>query len=393
MSTQLGRVILNEGALRAFEESTDGEDRSVSLSGAFFTSPQIPLARMAGLHDDVLGLPGALVPVAFDVKDHRNGFYRIEETKSNLLHLGPEQVMRIEWEAQLIRQGSDTEVDLESRFAGPINRLNAHSLAGERWHTPPPHTAYLAGFTSPGSVVRVGSEGPLRTYLDLDDGINPRWQGSLLDYKLGRVRVRDIGERAGTSVKLGSPWTLSNSLVEVVSASGSTLDVRWHNGTSWSGWKNFGFTLGGSGLGTAVAASILHNEYERVTIRVLFNRSPVGRVVIDLTLRRGARFVEYVMKSSSSATLGVTRTTNEGATAASGYVRATSDDADGHRYLLGSLGTFTSDLSAGAISRAASVVLNGFIGAEIGDEVQDQGDKLMLQYVGAGSEVVQAVKR
>jgi hypothetical protein len=344
------------------------------------------------MHDDVLGLATSLIPVRFDVKDHRNGFYQVEEAKCSVIHLGPEQVVRLEWEVELLRRGSDSEVDLESRFAGPINRLNEHSLAGQRWHTPPPHTAYLAGNTSPGTVIRTGSEGPLRTYLSLGTGINPRFQCNLADYGLGRVRVTDIGERAGINCKLGVPWKLTNSLVEV-SCLGEFLDIRWHDGTVWSTSKQFGFTLGGAGLGTAVAASILHNEYERVTVRVLYNRTPSGRVVIDLTLRRGSRFVEFVMKSSSSATLGVTRTTNETAVTDSGYVVAGADDIDGHRFTLGSLRTFTSNLSAGAISRAATVRMDGFIGAVIGDNSGDQGDDLMLQYVGAGSEVVQAVKR
>lgn len=396
MSLSIGRVVLNEAPMRSVAETFNGTARSVKLAGVFTTDDQISMARMGSLHDDLLGLPDTMVPVIFTDKASRNGYYNVQSSASALTQLGYQHAARIEWSADLVRVGSEQEVDLESRFAGPVNRLNDFSLGGERFHAPPiGHTAYLAGNASPGSVNRVGSEGTVKTYLDLDFGINPRFQCAVASYPLGRARVLDPDERAGTGVTLGSSWSMHNSLIQVA-ANGAFLDFIWHDGTAWSSAKQFGLTIAGSGVGTPVARSILHNEYERVTIRLLYNRSPVGRVVVDLTLRRGARFVEIVMKSSSSATLGVTRTTNEASTSASGYVRATSNDAGGDRFIIGSTRSFTGDLTAGGISKASVIRLDAFIGAEVGGSsaiTGDAGDALMLQYIGAGSETVQAVKR
>ncbi len=395
MSIRLGRVVLPEFDMRPFEEEFNG-DRGISLEGTVLSNNVNSVARVAGMHDDLLGMPGQMVPVAFDVKDHRDGYYTVEGVSSSLTQIGLENVLRLAWKVNLVRLGSPAEVDLESRFAGPVSRLNSHTLTGERFHAPPVgHTAYLVGNETPGSVVRTGAEGPIRTYLDLSYGLNPRWQCPVDNYALGRVRVTDLGERAGTGVSLGAAWTLSNSLVRVT-PNGDSLDFQWHDGTAWSTAKQFDLTIGGASVGVPVAASIVHNEYERVTLRLLYTRAPSGRVVIDVTLRRGARFVEFVIKSNSSATLGATRTTNEASTLDSGYVRATSDDGDGHRFTMGSLQAFTNNLTAGAISRASTVRMDLFIGAEVDGAsavVGDRGDDLMLQYIGAGSENVQAVKR
>jgi hypothetical protein len=395
MTLHVGRVTLNESAMRPVNESANNQGRSVKLAGVLAGSGP----PLAALHDDVLGLPASVVPVVFDDKATRNGYYLVESSNSSLTEIPYELVARLEWEIQLMRQGAANEVDLESRFAGPINRLNDHSLGGERAHTPPGgHTAYLALNSTPGSVTRTGSDGALKTYLDLDFGINPRWQCPVTSYKLGRVRVEDTAlrvERAGTGVQLRSPWTLSNSLIEVT-ANGTFLDFRTHNGTVWSAIKQFGLTVGGSGIGTPVAVSVLHNEYERITLRLLYNRSPSGRVVVDLTLRRGARFAEFLVKANSSTTLGIKRTTNEAGTGASGYVRATSNDGDGHRYIIGSLRSFTGDLTAGGISKASVTRFDAFVGAEVSGSSAVSGDQaanLMLQYIGSASETVQAVRR
>jgi hypothetical protein len=142
--------------------------------------------------------------------------------------------------------------------------------------------------------------------------------------------------------------------------------------------------------------SVLHNEYERVTLRCLWNRSPSGRITADVTLRRGARILELLVRSNASVTLGVVRTSNEAGTGGSGFVRATSDDGDGHRYVIGSTKSFTSDLTAGGISKASVTRFDAFIGAEIAGAsavAGDQAANLMAQYIGGPSEVVQAVRR
>jgi hypothetical protein len=398
MSLQIGRVTLDEGPMRSFEESWSEEGRSVTLNGILFTGPTRNRDRMAALHDDLLGLPLSLVPVLFGVKSHRNGYYRVDGAKSSLIELASQNLIQLVWEVDLTRQGADNEVDLESRLAGPVNRLNNHSLVGERWHAPAGlSSAYWVGSSTPGQVTRTGGEGPIVVYRQLPADTDPRWHADVEDYRLGRARIVDFEERSGTGVDLPvGEWELNNSLVAFLIAADGSYELYSHDGTDFSAAKAFRLTVNGVSLGIPLAVTVLHNEYERVTIRALWNRAPSGRVYADITLRRGSRFVEILMRTNAAATLGVTRTTNEASSAGAGFIRATSNDADGHRYIIGSLRTFTSDLSAGAISQASSTRFDAIIGAEVGGisaASGDQGENLMAQYVGTPSEVVQAVRR
>lgn len=394
----VGRIMLNEAALRAFEESWSDDGRTVSLSGSVFSSDiGRSRYRVSAMHDDVLGLPNALVPLQFTVKSHRNGYYRVASSSSSLIELGDQELIQLVWAIDLVKAGNEKELDLESRLAGPINRLNDHSLAGERWHAPAGgHYAYWAGSASPGTVTRTGTDGAILVYRTLAFDVNPRWACSVADYSRGRVRITDEQERTGVGITLGPQWTLSNGLMDLYPSSIAGFQFRWHNGTSWSAEKRIGFTVGGVMLGQPDAVSILYNDYDRVTLRCLWNRSPIGRIHGDLTLRRGSRFLEAVIKSNSSLTLGVSRAVNEASTAGSGFIRATSNDGSGHRFVIGSLKSFTSDLSVGAISKASVTRFDAIIGAEIAGSSAVSGDQaanLMAQYVGTPSEVVQAVRR
>lgn len=399
MSLRVGRVILDEGVMRSFEESWADAGRSVTLSGVLFNDPTRDRTRIAELHDDILGLPLSLVPVQFDIKSHRDGYYRVDSSKSSLIDLEYQGVMQLTWEISLTRQGADNEVDIESRLAGPTNRVNDHSLTGERWHAPAGgSSAYWVGSATPGEVTRTGEDGPIVVYRSLPFNDDPRWYSPVDTYELGRTRILDPGERVGVGVELPVlDWNMQNSLVEFeVSNTTESFNLQVHNGSAWGQIKRFDLTAGGTPLGAPVSVSVLHNEYERVTVRCLWDVVPSGRIHADITLRRGSRFVEILMRSNAAMTLGVVRSTPEIAVAGAGFIRAASNDVDGNRYIIGSLRSFTSDLNAGSISKDSVTQFDAIIGVEIGGAIAvagDTGADMMAQYIGVPSEVVQAVRR
>jgi hypothetical protein len=397
MSLQIGRVILTESVMRPFEESWSSDGRTVSLSGILHSNPSMPRVWMQQLHDDILGLPLSIVPVVFGMKSHRNGYYRVSSAQSSLVEITDQNLIQLTWQVDIVRLGNDSEIDLESRLAGPTNRLNDFSLGGERWHAPAQaHTAYWAGSATPAQVARTGGEGAIKIYRGIPDDAMPRWQCNVEDYGVGRVRLVDLEERAGTGIQVDPiQWEINNSLLAVMPSS-TGLDLYTHDGTDFGDAKEWNLTVGGTPLGNPLAVSVLYNEYERVTIRLLWNRTPSGRVMADVTMRRGSYFVEVLLKSNSAVTFGIARATNEAGTSGSGFVRATSDDAEGNRYIIGSLRTFTGDLTAGGISLTSTVKLDAIIGVEKGGAAAldgNQADDLIKQYVGIPSEVVQAVRR
>jgi hypothetical protein len=131
-------------------------------------------------------------------------------------------------------------------------------------------------------------------------------------------------------------------------------------------------------------------------MRLVKGLSP-GRASLDLTLRRGSRFVEGYLQTGTSATLAAYRSTLETNTsfAASGYVTATGDDADGNRFAVGSARTFTAHTNGGVIKSSATS-LDFWIGVEAGGGSAVSGDAatdLRSQYVACLPEAVYGVRR
>ena len=65
-------------------------------------------------------------------------------------------------------------------------------------------------------------------------------------------------------------------------------------------------------------------------------------------------------------------------------VRATTNDGDGNRYVVGCAKTFVSDLATGGLSIASTTVLDFFIGSEIAGTAAvagDTADDLVGQYL------------
>lgn len=399
MSIQIGRVVLNESAIRPFDESWSADGRLVTLSGILFNNTAYSVARLAALHDDILSLPESLVPVILDEKAHRNGFYTVVGSKSSLVYLQSQLIVQVTWEVTLRREGAANEMDLEARLSGPANRLNDFSLAGNRWFAPSGNaSAFYAGSAAPSSISRTSiGEGVISTFVGLSE-FTPavRWYSTPQDYGKGRARVISGGfERAGVGVNVDVNSCILQSTVISVELKASSLTFTYFDGVTLF-TKDVNLMVNGSALPRPLAASILFNEYDRVTLRCLWNVTGVGRVIGDLTLRRGSRFFEIILKSATATTLGVRRTVAEAGTAGSGFVRATSNDTNGERYVIGSSKTFTNDLTNGGFSKASVVRFDAFVGVELNGTTAvagDTGADLMAQYLGSPSATVVAVRR
>jgi hypothetical protein len=128
-------------------------------------------------------------------------------------------------------------------------------------------------------------------------------------------------------------------------------------------------------------------------VRITKSMAP-GRVTVDLTLRRGSRFVEVYVQHQFGTTLVFQRATAEATTASTGYLTATVADANGHKFVIGSVRSYVADNVQGGLSKAATPTLDTFVGvspaaAAAGDLPAD----LFKQYLGVQSETVQGVRR
>jgi len=387
-TVSIGRMVMRED----FGVS-ETDERVMTLSGQE-SVPRLTAAQVATRREDFLGIAGQLVPVVFTTKTYLNGFYQVQDTSGDVTDW--EDPMRVfKWQCSLLRQGTESEVDIESRLSGAMTRANNFSVIGERVHAPAiGHLAYWSDATVTSAVTRTAEDGAIKVYRGLGLKVSPRWAITPQAYSAGRVRVLvDSQERAATAVRCSpTTWELSNGLIRV--RPGAALDIAAYTGGAWN-TKTWDVLNAGVTLAPFSYATVLDNRYESATVR-LTKSLATGRVFVDLTLRRGFRFVEIYVQAEFGATLKVARASTEaGTNSLAGTVVASANDANGNKYIVGSARTFVADLNGG-ISIAATAVLDAFVGVVAGGTGAVAGDAaadLQKQYLGAPAELVQAVRR
>lgn len=404
---QVGRVLLRETYDVGSQFNMNTGSATIQLGGQE-SYPPLSRAEWAARRENIIGLNGALVPVNFVNATEHDGYYRVVDVGTDVTDWTragqPASVVDaglFTWTLRLESVGPANAVDLESRLAAP-GRANDFAQAGERWHAPAGgHIAYTTPDGLPsGSVTRTGEDGALVVYRGVPDTASARWGCALADYQKGRVRFTVDGyERVGLSTiaAAASGWQLSNGLVRISPGSGTFL-LAQHDGAGWSAGKAWNINRGGSASASAIGIdgiSVIRNDFEAITLRAVDSRGP-GRNLLDITLRRGSRFIECYLQTDASSTLAAVLSSAEAGTAGTGYVAATANDGDGDRYIVGSARTFTGLTTAGGIQKTGATFLDFYLGVVLGGSgavAGDQAAHLHDQYIGAGAEMVTGVRR
>jgi hypothetical protein len=398
---RLGRLTLREDFTVAESLGSDGA-RTLQLTGreSMGSRGQRSRLQVEQRRNDILNLTDEFVAIVFTEKRNLNGFYQVASSSASITNWDDLWAI-MDWTCDLIRVGVDTEIDIESRLSGANTKFNDFSGVGNRSHAPSVGAkAYWAGGTPPIYASRVGSEGEVRLYQNLAFGINPRWGIPVADYEKGRVRLIDNNalERVGTSVNLNTTnWEMSNSLVRLKPLDGSVASFElstWVSGV-WKPkqWKLAYDTGPAVTFGAPDYCTVLQNNYEAVTIRLVKSTGTVGRMMIDLTLRRGSTVIEMYIQHEFSSTFTFGLATAQAGTGSPGYISATANDADGLKYIVGSARTFTGDNVNGTISKASTATLDAIFGVSLNASGGNAPLDLYKQYLGMPAELVRGVKR
>lgn len=398
-SLQVGRTPLRETYEVSYQVNATTGQQSVALQG-MESSPPFTEAQIVARSEDLVAMLDRALPVTFSSKATQNGLYEVQDVGAVIT--GWPEAKFFNWTLRLNRIGAENAVDIESRL-GSVVRQNDFALTGERWHAPAVGAyGYFTGTAQPsGSIGRVlaDAEGTVTVFRDIPAGVSPVWGIAAPNYLLGRSRVLVDGvERSGIGVRVATTdWTLTNGLIRVTpNAAGSMLQIEGWDGAAWS-TQDLDITVGTDLAPPWDAMTILRNDLECVVLRLIKSKSPSGRILVDLTLRRGAAFVEGFIQTDASATLAVktdpalTTTDND----ATGYIIETSNDANGNQFTSGSPITFTGS-TTGSISVAASIEFPWYAGYVIDGTSGVSGNTAIHmrdQYIGALTEQALAVKR
>lgn len=405
-SSGFGEIKVNRVYLVETETAKEGTDGKLGLEGQE-SAPPTTVAMVTWLHGQISGMQeGRVIPVTFRDKAERDGYYSVTQANSELTDYQNE-VAFASWTIDLDRIGGENEIDLQSRLTG-ATRQNDFGVTGIRWHAPAlGHYAYYTGTTLPSNHDRSTEDGTLRVYTGLPTNTSPRWGCTPANYLKGAVRLTDTTYVSSENQVEGinrtisaSAWTLSNGLINVTPTStDGRLRVGLYSGGSYR-TVDWDIRSGGNNLAPWRSATILRNDPEQIVLRLTCERATTtgGRESLDLTLRRGAQFVECYFQVSEATTLrlwGANATPS--ASASNGTVAATGNNVDGIRPCCGTARTYGSpNVTNGGLNSSASVTKMDFwIGATIGAGTVSESDitALQTQYIGCMPEATYAVRR
>lgn len=396
MPSRYGVLTVGRLPLREDFVVTHNNDGTIALTG----QESSPLKTVQDIAErrrvDIMALSNRFVPVTFSHKPELNGYYWVTSTQATIKKLDPFAILP--WQMTLVSVGPDNAVDLESRLSGALTRQNSFAATGNRTQAPPIGSyAYHTETTGLTAMTRANSDGtPITVYRSIPVGINPRFGCAVGDYVRGRVRFIDGNgrERVGTEFMTSvSGWELNNGTTRVRPDASAAIEVSSWVGGVWVPKK--WLIQADTDLHPFDQITVLRNDFECVVLRLLKSVA-TGRRTVDITLRRGSRVVELYVQRSDSGSLAVKLLTTQAGTASSGYITATANDADGHRYIVGSSTTFTGDAPNGGISVASQVKMDAFVGLVVAGGSAVSGDAavdLYAQYLGMPAEFVQGVIR
>lgn len=395
----VGRLVLRETFdIKADVHAGHGE-RTVSIEGEESTPPLTEVAFQQR-QEDLMTMRDMIMPIFFVNKSEFDGLYVIDDVGVDLSDY-IQNVKKFKWSIRAERIGPTNSAEIESRLTG-ITRQNDFGKTGTLWHAPAiGHYAYYTGSTRPTTVVsRPSEDGTMAVYLGLPADTSPRWSVTAPNYRKGRARLKVDGlERTGTNMKDGTTWELSNGIVRAIPAASGGITLGVYNGSAYED-KTFNVSIGASAtpIGDYQAMSVLRNDFEMVTIRLVKDMTPFGRSVVDLSVRRGSRFVEGYVETDVASTLavGLGAAENGTAPASGGYVVATANDASGNRAIVGTARNFTAQTGRTGVQKNSAVSMDFFIGSVYNGGSAITGDAatdLANQYIGSLAEMTMAVLR
>ena len=165
---------------------------------------------------------------------------------------------------------------------------------------------------------------------------------------------------------------VARGLARATVTSAGLLSVAHYDGSAWDTAKTYVVDYGGGdhdSLGGWV--TVLRNSPETATVRFGLDVDPGATLspapYLDLTLHRGAYHVEGYYWAGASGALGFRRSSVEAATALTGAIRATANDASGNRFIAGLAPATTNDLTNGYVNLTSAATGTSFmIGSEVG---------------------------
>jgi len=392
----------------------------VDISGVLASSS---LANTKALRSEIAqhAANGDVVPVTLNDDAFIDGFYRVLSADIDAEDYALNSTGLFDFRISLELLGTYSSAEFQSLLDHQVHSNDHGLIAGELnwWHSGPiGRVAYtlLAGSGSPGEITRTGEDGDLNVAIGIPD-TSPQFTVSPANFYKGACYVKVDGyTRTGVDVPMSViDFELGNSLVKVTpglttGASNGQIEVAHYDTSAYATAKAYTIKYATT---TAISKwskfRIIRNTPELCIIELVDDANEAGgnkytRHTLTLGLRRGGLLVYgFYVYDGAAATYSLDRSSVEASTAitptgasSAMAIRATSNDADGNRFVLGSSKTTTQDTTNGGLDFASTNEFDFFISSEIDGssaQTQDQAGNQCLQYLAVSNEQVRPIPR
>lgn len=383
-------------------ESLSSDGDGLSLDGSILpgavTDPDL---RGHHMRDQLRGLARnvdePVIPVTWSEDPAVDGFYRVrgvnvESTGATAV----EGIYRFSLDLERVSSSSAPFIESHLIFGGPIpHGWTYTSTNGSHW-IPSTYTSYN-GANSFGAVstTRATSDGgtvtqfvPGATVTSTAYEIRTEWTLDAADYYVGAARIEVevssgvwrplIGRQIPKQYVDARTWRVNNGAFMMYPDASGVWRNETYVSAAWEtddGWVLSNQTYGGN-FGDVTQASILRNSPEEVTVRCVLDPGSTYTYLatLDVTLRAGDTMAMWACTVHDIAYAGAWRVARATTTASSAVtsggnnigIRATSNDADGNRYVLTSDYANTLDTTNGRLTCGSSRTQARFgLGTEI----------------------------
>ena len=389
------------------------QERSYQISGvlAHTDSNSLDLDENKYIRDELISMSNSdtVYPFTYTGDTTLKGFVKVSSASVDIARYGG---AGMQYSIDLQWLGNPGEMRFESQFSGALID-NDHSVTStdSQFFAPPAgafsvHIPAVGTGTAPAQEDRTAEYGSGTSTIKFFSGSNLRnnnieFECNPDDYLKGAVKISTNSKvRNGTySTNLNvDTAVLENGLVKFELTNSNTqsrFSTSLWESDDWRSVKEFAISKGSSqtewrGWNTV---QIIKNYAECGTLRFTSqaNTDGSGRLIFDVSLRRGSRYFSLVVSSYGTADeIHIERTTAEASTAGTGYIVATSNDSEGNKFILGSPNTITNDLTNGGIHLTATqmkafvgYVLDGSsaTGQNTADNIRDAYLDFVYEYV------------
>ena len=408
---KIGRLTILSPSTLSMEGGAGAVNKTISLNGTLAVDD---LDDAKYFRDELIAMSKMNIPVAFTYTGDitLKGYCKVESANINIERYS---LGGITYSLDILWLGAPGEVNMESHFSGALIE-NSHSITSTtmQMHSPPrQHFNYYhtGTITNTEREIYGGNNTLVKTASNLR-ATNATWNCEPENYYEGAVEIKIKDYHDQLRLRTGrhsdnkpTDAVIQNGMMKLVVLGDNTSQCRFttyiydpdlddyasaqtwaisatSSETEWQSWQSI---------------QILKNEPQIATIRLTTHynaKTRDGRLVFDITMKRGARSIEFVASQWTSQQLNVKSTSALAGTNATGYVAASSSNNEGNKYLIGSPSTYTADTTNLGIEVSGTTAVKGFIGAEVGTSAAgaDTADNIRDQYLDSIFESVRVVK-